>query len=237
MTCVRNQNVTARSAASISTPSTRHLLDGVAVPLPPPDTLVDFHTGHDRGHPKGFEIGEGVVGLGPVASCAEREDLEDAGDDPHVNREHQALPGGLRDVVARGGCVRWRRGALLHVGFADEGAPPRPQRAEFHPQIRRAALDEAFANLARDVRALQRVLFADAQRLELRKQRPVPASESGGPVLEQRGLDAEKERPLGLAQLPEVALDLCGNQISARWRQAIDATLSPRSRRLDGVIT
>ena len=60
----------------------------------------------------------------------------------------------------------------------------------------------------------------------VREQRPVPASESGGPVLEQRGLDAEEERPLGLAQLPEVALDLCGNQISARWR-----------RRLDGVIT
>ena len=145
-----------------------------------------------------------------MASRAEREDLEDAGDGPHVNREHQALPGGLRDAVARGGCFRRRRGALLHVGFADEGAPPRPQRAEFHPQIRRAALDEALANLARDVHALQRKLFADAQRLELREQHPVPASESGGPL--ERGLDAEEERPLGLAQLPEVALDLCGNK-------------------------
>jgi len=50
-----NQNFTARST---STPSTRHLLDGVAMSVPhrstsqrghviadAPDTLVDFHTG------------------------------------------------------------------------------------------------------------------------------------------------------------------------------------------------
>ena len=228
MTCVRNQML--RRVPPRRSP--RHRRDTCSMAWrcgSSPPRLVTRHAGVRvvTAGTQGFEIGEGVVGLGPVASRAEREDLEDAGDDPMSSRASGAS-GGLRDVVARGGCFRRRRGALLHVGFADEGAPPRPQRAEFHPQIRRAALDEAFANLARDVRALQRVLFADAQRLELREQRPVPASESGGPVLEQRGLDAEKERPLGLAQLPEVALDLRGNQISARWRQAIDATLSPR---------
>ena len=49
--CVE-ENFTARSCriiASSSTPSTRRLLDGVAMPVPhrskAPDALVDFHTG------------------------------------------------------------------------------------------------------------------------------------------------------------------------------------------------
>ena len=38
-----------RIAASTSTPSTRHLLDGVAMPVPATDALVDFHTGSRNG--------------------------------------------------------------------------------------------------------------------------------------------------------------------------------------------
>merc|ERR1719409_1004341 len=84
-----NQNFTARSCriiVSSSTPSTRRLLDGVAMPVPrrstepgrprAPDTLVDFHTGPDgqKAPARGALLAWRRPGL-PLAPPAARPDV------------------------------------------------------------------------------------------------------------------------------------------------------------------